>query len=186
VFSRAYFSALEARRGPRCISCSLPERDFMDALSERIWSRSDLNHIGAVPFGVFSIQMGRLSKVVVLALLLIFAGVQDLTPHLCAQPLACHAHPCCAAHQQASGMGCGTDSTVSGNPSCCKVSPVESVPALPILNPGNSQQGAYILRATSDVSGLLSAPILLPDRGFPRSVKLQNSPVHALLCTFLV
>jgi hypothetical protein len=130
--------------------------------------------------------MGRLSKVVLLALLLMFAGLQEITPHLCAQPLASHTHPCCAAHQQATAMRCGTASTQSGNPSCCKVSPIESMPALPILNPGGAHDGAYVLRATSDIAGMLPAPILLSGRGSPRLVKLQNSPVHALLCTFLV
>src|ERR1035437_4096322 len=105
--------------------------------------------------------MGRLSKIVVLALLLMFAGVQEITPRLCAEPLASHVHRCCAAHQQASAMHCGTAPALSGIPSCCKVSPIESMPALPILNSGGAHDRAYVLSASSEIAGVLRAPILL-------------------------
>jgi hypothetical protein len=129
--------------------------------------------------------MGRLSKAVLLALLLIFAGVPDIAPHLCAQPMASHAHSCCAP-QQASATDCVKAATLSATPSCCKVVPIESVPIQPIGLPGAWQQGALGLCTTSAIFQLISPAMVFSGRGSPQSAKLLHPPVHALLCTFLV
>ena len=140
----------------------------------------------SVMYTVNRLTMGRFSKVVLLSLLLILAGVPSSAPCLCAQPQASHVHACCAEHQQASGARCGMASTLSVNPTCCKVAPIEFTPVLPTLMPGSSLDGAIGLNAISDLAVVLPAPILLTGPGSPRLVKLKNSHVHALLCTFLV
>lgn len=73
-----------------------------------------------------------------------------------------------------------------GNRSCCKVAPIESTPARELSLTGGANDGAHGLHATSDLAGVLPAPVLLSGRGSPRRMKLQHPPVHALLCTFLV
>jgi hypothetical protein len=75
---------------------------------------------------------------------------------------------------------------VSVTRSCCKIAPIESTPIQPILLSGVSNDNANGLQATSDIADALPAPVLLSRRGSPRLTKLQHSPVHALLCTFLV
>jgi hypothetical protein len=127
--------------------------------------------------------MGLLSKVVLLSLLLIIAGVPGITPHLCSQPLASHSHGCCASHQRSAS--CMTATTQSVNPSCCKVAPIESMLAkdLSLSGPSDAVHG---LQATIDIAGMLPAPVLLSGRGSSRSAKSLRSPVHALLCSFLI
>jgi hypothetical protein len=131
--------------------------------------------------------MGRLSKVVLLSLLLILSGVPGATSLLCAQPMKSHAHACCRGHERVNALHCGASSAaVSGTPSCCKVAPVDSTPVQPLLLSGVSQDSTYGLHAISDIAEVFPVSILLSGRGSPRSAKLQHSPVHALLCTFLV
>src|ERR1035437_848297 len=130
--------------------------------------------------------MGRISKVVLLALLLIFSGVPGIAPLLCAQPLASHAHSCCAAHKRTSSANFGSAATLSDNPPCCNVAPARSMPIQPLLLLTGSHDGEYGLQAASDLAVALPAPILLSGRGSPRSAKLLHSPVQAVLCTFLV
>jgi hypothetical protein len=136
---------------------------------------------------VYRLMMGRLSKVVLLSLLLILSGVPSTASLLCAQPMKSHAHACCMAHEHVNAAHCGASSAVvSGTPSCCKVAPIDSTPVQPLLLSGVSQDSTYGLHAISDIARMLPVPILLSGRGSPRSAKLQHSPVHALLCTFLV
>jgi len=131
--------------------------------------------------------MGRLSKVVLFSLLLILAGVQGTASPLCAQPMQSRAHACCRSHQHVNASHCGaTSAAVSATPACCKVAPIESTPFQPLVLPGGSQDSAYGLHAISDIAGVLPAPFLFSGRGSSRLAKLQHSPVHALLCTFLV
>ena len=131
----------------------------------------------------YRLSMGLLSKAVVLSLLLIIAGVPGITPHLCAQPLTSSSHDCCAAHSHAAS--CKTASTLSVNPSCCRVAPIESMPAkdLSLSDPSATACG---LPPTSQIAGILPAPVLISDHGFSRSAKVLHSPVHALLCSFLI
>jgi hypothetical protein len=49
-----------------------------------------------------------------------------------------------------------------------------------------SSDSAIVLRPISDIAGELPASILFSGRSSPQSEKLRHSPVHALLCTFLV
>jgi hypothetical protein len=148
-------------------------------LRHQVWRTSD--------YIVYRLTMGRLSKVVVLSLLLILAGVPGAAPLLCAQPMNSHAHACCRSHEQVNASHCGAPSAaMSASPLCCKVAPIDSTPVQPLLLPGVSQDSAYGLHAISDVAWVLPAPILLSGRGSPRLAKLQHPPVHALLCTFLV
>jgi hypothetical protein len=142
---------------------------------------------GSMVYTVDRLTMGRLSKVVLLAVLLIIAGFPGAASLLCAQPSGPHGHACCMAHEQANASHCAASSlAVSGTPSCCKMAPIESTPIQPILLSGVSHDSAYGLQATSEIAGALPAPALLLRRGFPLLTKLQHSPVHALLCTFLV
>jgi hypothetical protein len=135
---------------------------------------------------VYSLIMGRLSKVVLLSLLLILSGVPGAASLLCAQPMKSHAHACCMAHQQIAGSHCAPSSVQSGNPSCCKVAPINSTPVQNLVLSGSSSDGAVVFQALSGMAGDVPAPILLLGRSEPQSAKLQHSPVHALLCTFLV
>ena len=135
---------------------------------------------------VYSMTMGRLSKVVLLTLLLILSGVPGAASLLCAQPIKSHAHACCRPHQQTAGSHCAPSSVQSENLSCCKVAPSNSTPVQNLVLSGGSRDGAVVVRALSGMAGDVSAPILRLGRGSPRSAKLQHTPVHALLCTFLV
>lgn len=74
----------------------------------------------------------------------------------------------------------------STNPSCCKVAPVNSTPLQNLLSSSVSNDGVVASSAVSDLAGEIPALILLSGRGSPGMAKLQHSPVHALLCTFLV
>lgn len=130
--------------------------------------------------------MGRLSKVVLLALLLVIAGVPSTAACLCAQPLGSGAPACCAAHPQGSTARCGMTSTLSGNLSCCKVAPVELTPALPTTIPVSSHDGAYQLHAIRGEVLPIPVSLLSSDTGSPHLAKKLHSPVQALLCTFLV
>jgi hypothetical protein len=143
--------------------------------------------VGSMIYTVSRLTMGRLSKFVLLAVLLIIAGFPGATPLFCAQPSGSHGHACCMAHEQAKASLCAASSlAVSGTTSCCKIAPIESTPIQPILLSGLSQDRVYGLNVTSDIAGTLSAPVQRLGRGSPLSTKLQHSPVHALLCTFLV
>ena len=135
---------------------------------------------------VYRLIMGRLSKVVLLSLLLILSGVPGAASLLCAQPIKSHAHACCRGHERAAASHCGAASVQSGNPSCCQVAPINSTPVQNLLLSGNSNDGAQVFRALSGMAGDIPASILFSGRGSPRLAKLQHSPVHALLCTFLV
>src|ERR1039457_1651506 len=118
--------------------------------------------IGGMMYIVNRLTMGRLSKVVLLAVLLIIAGFPGATSLFCAQPSRSHAHTCCMAHKQASSLHCVASSlAVSGTPSCCKVAPIESTPIQPILLSNVSHDSAYGLQATSDIAGALPVPALL-------------------------
>ena len=143
--------------------------------------------VGPMMYKIGKLIMGRLSKVVLLAVLLIIAGYPGAASLFCAQPPGSHGHACCIAHEQANAPHCAASSlAVPGTPSCCKIAPIESTPIQPILLSGVSHDSAYGLHATSDIAGALLAPALLLHRGSPLLMKLQHSPVHTLLCTFLV
>ena len=135
---------------------------------------------------VYRLKMGRLSKVVTLSLLLILAGVPSSASCLCAQPQASGLHACCAEQQQVSSAGCGMASNLPVSAACCKVAPIEFTPVVSASIAGSSLDGAIGLHATNALAVVLPVRILLTDRGSPRLVKLQDSHVHALLCTFLI
>ena len=80
----------------------------------------------------------------------------------------------------------GPVAVLAGNSPCCKVAPAQSIPIQPLLLLSGSHDGEYGLQATSDMSMALPAPNLRSSRGSPQSVKLLRSPVHALLCSFLI
>ena len=159
-----------------------------------MWSKSGLQPViyittlvGSMMYIVTRLNMGRLSKVVLLAVLLIIAGFPGASSLFCSQPSGSHGHACCMAHEQANAAHCtATSLAVSGTASCCKMAPIESTPIQPSLLSSVSHDRAYDLQATSDIAGALRAPALLLRRGSPLLTKLQHSPVHALLCTFLV
>ena len=143
--------------------------------------------VSCMMYIVDRLTMGRLSKVVLLAVLLILAGFPGAMSLFCAQPSGSHGHACCVAHEQANASPCGASTlAVSGAPSCCKVAPIESTAVLPIQILGSSHDRTYVLRATNEIAALIPAPLLSSGRGSPRTAPLQHSPVHALLCTFLV
>jgi hypothetical protein len=129
--------------------------------------------------------MGRVYQVVVLALLLIYSGAPGFASELCSPSSPAHAHACCAAHEQDPGK-CATGVVISGESSCCKVAPAEPAPSMPLFLNDNSLDGAYVLQATSALAAILTAPQLVAGRSSPRLAKLVHSPVHAVLCTFLV
>jgi hypothetical protein len=143
--------------------------------------------VASMMYIVNRLTMGRLSKVVLLAILLSIAGFPGATSLFCAHATGSHGHACCMEHEQANSLRRGASSAaLLGTSSCCKVEPIESTPIQPILLSGVSHDSAYGLHATSDVAGALPAPTLLLRRGSPLLTKLQHPPVHALLCTFLV
>jgi hypothetical protein len=135
---------------------------------------------------VYRLKMGRLSNVVLLSLLLILSGVPGATSLLCAQPMKAHAHACCKGHERVNAAHCGAASVRLGSPCCCKMAPVNSAPAQNLPASNGSNDGTVILGAISDIAGDIPASSLFSDRGSPQVAKLQHSPVHALLCTFLV
>jgi hypothetical protein len=135
---------------------------------------------------IYRLTMGRLSKVVMLSLLLILSGVPSSASLLCAQSLKSHACACCMGHEQVAASHCGAASVQSGNPCSCKVAPINSTPVQNLLLSGGPNDGAVILRPISDIAGELPASILFSGCGSPQSEKLQHPPVYALLCTFLV
>src|SRR6266700_171158 len=130
--------------------------------------------------------MAALSKAVLLSLLLILAGVQGNVSRLCAEFSGSHAHTCCIAHEHVSAATSGAPTTSLGSPSCCKVAPDQPGPIQAILLSTGSHHGSYQL----DVNRVEVLPIQVPalgkDAGSPRLTKLLHSPVHAVLCTFLV
>jgi hypothetical protein len=135
---------------------------------------------------IYRLTMGRLSKVVMLSLLMILSGVPSSASLLCAQPLKSHACACCMGHEQVAASHCGAASVQSGNPCSCKVAPISSTPVQNLLLSGNSNDGAQVFRALRGMAGDIPASILFSGRGSPQSEKLRHSPAHALLCTFLV
>lgn len=135
---------------------------------------------------VYSLTMGRLSKVVLLSLLLILSGVPGAASLLCAQPMKSHAHACCMAHQQVAGSQCGMASMQSGNPCTCKVEPIHLTPLQNLPLSSGSSHSAVVFGPIRGIAGELPALIHFSGRGSPRSEKLRHSSVHALLCTFLV
>src|ERR1019366_9965178 len=75
--------------------------------------RPQLSHVTIITrlvertmYTVYSLIMGRLSKVVLLSLLLVLSGVPGTASLLCAQPMKSHAHACCMAHHQIAGSHC--------------------------------------------------------------------------------
>jgi hypothetical protein len=131
--------------------------------------------------------MGRLSKAVLLSLLLILAGAQGAASPLCVQPVKSHAHACCMEHAQINAShSTAPSATVSSVPPCCNVAPIESTSYQPLAVAGVSHEGAPGLHAIGYIAGALPAPDLVSGRGSPRSAKLQDPPAQALLCTFLV
>jgi len=135
---------------------------------------------------VYRLSMGRFSKVVLLSLLLILAGVQSTASLLCAQPVKSHAHACCMGQGQVNASHGGEASVQLGNHSCCKMAPFNPAPAQNLLLSSDTNDGVVVLHAISDIAGDRSASILVSGRSSPRQAKLQHSPVQALLCTFLV
>jgi hypothetical protein len=130
--------------------------------------------------------MAALSKAVLLSLLLVFAGVQGNVSQLCAERSGSHAHACCKAHEQVSTANREAPATSLGSLSCCKVAPDEPVAPQAIVLSTGSHHGSYQL----DVNRVETLRVQLPtsgkDSGSPRLKKLLHSPVHAVLCTFLV
>jgi hypothetical protein len=135
---------------------------------------------------VYSLVMGRLSKVVLLSLLLILSGVPGAASLLCAQPMKSHVHACCMAQKQVAESPCGMASMLSKTPCSCKVEPINSTPLQNLPLSSGSSQSAIVLLPISGIAGELPALVHLSGRGSLRSEKLQHSSVHALLCTFLV
>lgn len=131
-------------------------------------------------------SMGRFSKVVLLSLLLMLAGVPSTASLLCAQPVKSHPHACCMGQGQANASHGGDAPVQLGNHSCCKMVPVNPAPAQNLLLSSGSNDGIVVLHAVSDIAGDRFASILVSGRGSPLQAKLQHSPVQAFLCTFLV
>jgi len=160
--------------------------------TRRIYSKPstcDPHHYAGRQYDVYldTLTMGRLSKVVLLAVLLTFAGYPGATSLFCAKHSGSPGHACCMANEQINASHFAASSlAVSGTASCCKLAPIESTPVQPIQLSGASHDSANVLQATSDIAGVLPASALLLRRGSPPLTKLQHSPVHAFLCTFLV
>jgi hypothetical protein len=122
------------------------------------------------------LTMGRLSKVVLLAVLLIIAGFPGTTSLFCAQPSGSHGHVCCMAHEQVNAAHCTAYSlAVSGTASCCKIAPIESMPVQPLPLSGVSKAGAYGLHATKQVE--ISAIASIRDKRFRTEGKIHR-PAH--------
>jgi hypothetical protein len=159
-----------------------------------IWSLSmcsvgDVRHIVWVRKGytVDSSQMGRLSKSAFLVVLLLLAGVPGYASRLCDMPSSSHAHYCCMGHDQQTAPLSGATNTASwGSSCCCKVVPLGSVTISSSSPSVRSYEGTHGAQATNAVALDLPLPTIRSNRGSPHSVKLRHSPVHALLCTFLV
>jgi hypothetical protein len=135
---------------------------------------------------VFRLTMGSTFKVALVSLLLILSGVPGAASLLCAQPTKSHAHACCMEQMQASGAHCAAASVQAGNLSCCKVAPINSTPIQNLGLSGGSNGGAIVIRALSGLAGDVPAQVPLLGSSSLRLTKLQQPPVHALLCTFLV
>src|ERR1035438_2842256 len=102
--------------------------------------------------------MGRLSKAVLLTLLLVLSGVPGAALHLCAQGIGSHAHACCMAHKQVSASSSGRLATQVENTSCCKVAPLQSTP-IQLISPSSAlQYTAHAFQATSDGVFVLPVP----------------------------
>jgi len=131
--------------------------------------------------------MGRLSKSVFLVALLLLAGVPGYASRFCAMPSGSHEHDCCMGQGQQTASLSGTTNTASWDLSCCcKVVPLGSVTTISISTSERSDDVTYAHLAMGVVT--LDPPVstIRPNRGSPHLVKLRHSPVHALLCTFLV
>src|ERR1019366_2717744 len=96
--------------------------------------RPQLSHVTIITrlvertmYTAYSLIMGRLSKVVLLSLLLVLSGVPGTASLLCAQSMKAHA--CCMGHDMANDPHCGASSVRPGSPCCCKMTPVNSAPA---------------------------------------------------------
>jgi hypothetical protein len=135
---------------------------------------------------VYIVKMGRASKIMLLSLLLILAGIPSDASLLCARPMRQQAHACCMEQEQVAESHCGMVSIQSGNPCSCKVEPINATLAQNLSLSSGSSNSARVLRPINGFAGELPASILFLGRGSPRSEKLQHSAVRALLCTFLV
>jgi hypothetical protein len=128
--------------------------------------------------------MAALSKAVLLSLLLILVGVQGNVSQLCAERSGSHAHACCKAHEQVSAAN--REAPSLGSPTCCKVAPEEPVAPQAIVLSTGSHHGSYQLDVNRVETLRVQVPTSGKDSGSPRLKKLLHSPVHAVLCTFLV
>ena len=152
-------------------------------------SVSDARHILCVRKRrtVDSSQMGRLSKSVFLVVLLLLAGVPGYASRFCAMPSGSHMHDCCMGQDQQTSSFSGTTNTASWDSSCCcKVVPLGSVTttSMPTSDPSDDVTFAHLAMSAMALDPPVSS--IRSNRGSPYSVKLRHSPVHAILCTFLV
>jgi hypothetical protein len=130
--------------------------------------------------------MGRFSKVVLLSLLLVLAGVPGIASPMCAQAATPHVCTCCMAQGHTADSMRGSASAQSSNPCRCKVAPTDSAPVQNLSLSSASSDSTIVLQEVNDVAGTLPASILSSDKDISQLGKLQHSPLHAFLCTFLV
>ncbi len=130
--------------------------------------------------------MGRLSKSVFLVILLLLSGISGSATHLCAMSSGSHAHSCCMGHATQDASLYGMAHTQSADATCCTNVPSGSMTVPTVLPTGGIHDEMYgtqvLISATMDqhvATGRLN-------RGAPHLAELRHSPIHALLCTFLV
>jgi hypothetical protein len=129
--------------------------------------------------------MTALSKAVLLSFLLILVGVQGNMSQLCAESSGSHTPACCMTYEQVSAST-EAPTTSLASPSCCKIASDQPGPIQAILLSTGSHHGSYQLDANRVETLPIQVPVLGKDAGSPRLAKLMHSPVHAVLCTFLV
>jgi hypothetical protein len=135
---------------------------------------------------VYKRIMGRFFKVVLLTLLLIRAGVPGTASPLCAQSTKAPAHACCMGHDQAAASECGSASMQSDNLCNCESSQTDSAPLQNMPTSSSSYDSTFVLKEVFDIAGNFNTPLLASTNDSQQLEKLQHSPLHALLCTFLV
>lgn len=135
---------------------------------------------------VYKKGMGRFSKVALLTLLLLVAGVPGTASLLCAQSAKAPAHTCCMEHEQAAGSECGSAAMQSDNLCNCQVSSTGSAPFQNFPTSSPSYDSTFVLKQVNDIAGNFSTSRVASTSDSQQSEKLQHSPLHALLCTFLV
>jgi len=129
--------------------------------------------------------MGRIPKAALLVLLLALSGVPGVALQLCAQSAGSPTHACCMGHEQMFDAAGGSSTAQAKTASCCKVSPLQSMPIQATWPSNGSNDGAYALQATAGAV-VLSAPPARADRGASHLAKVSGPPVRAMLCTFLI